>query len=285
MTRRIASISILQFIITFGVTAVYHYMWQNIIPNYLSFPHINNFHFVITDILKICIINISLFLIYYGIPWLIYYSPLRITSTNITKLKFTPSFPSTQQQQREFKRSVISMLLGSCLEYVLRSSFHQNTFTMMSGSGSVIWYMAVGVIITIFWSDIHFYVVHRLLHISWLYKHIHSIHHESFNPEPFAGLSFHPLEAIIYYSSLLIFWGGWISLLSFNLPFSDNLMLNIYHFHLLKVILDLTPSFGHLGYGGAASGSHFHYLHHTKKHYNYGGTPLCDMIAGSYLAS
>ena len=36
-------------------------------------------------------------------------------------------------------------------------------------------------------NDVFFYWTHRLLHTKWLYTHVHKIHHESFNPDPWAG--------------------------------------------------------------------------------------------------
>jgi sterol desaturase/sphingolipid hydroxylase (fatty acid hydroxylase superfamily) len=53
------------------------------------------------------------------------------------------------------------------------------------------------------WADFHFYFTHRLLHTSYLFKHVHSVHHESKNPDAFSGLSFHYAEALLYFTSLL----------------------------------------------------------------------------------
>jgi hypothetical protein len=51
--------------------------------------------------------------------------------------------------------------------------------------------------------DSHFYWTHRLLHtVPWLYKHVHRTHHLSTSPGPLSGLSFHPAESLLYFSSL-----------------------------------------------------------------------------------
>jgi len=55
------------------------------------------------------------------------------------------------------------------------------------------------------------------------------------------------------------------------------------HIVTLKMVYDITPAFGHLGYGGMLGGSYFHYIHHTKKDWNFGGTPLFDSFFGSHL--
>jgi lathosterol oxidase len=55
-----------------------------------------------------------------------------------------------------------------------------------------------------FWSALHFYFVHRLLHWRPLYRMVHSVHHRNVNLGPWAGLSMHPIEHLLYISSVLI---------------------------------------------------------------------------------
>ena len=79
----------------------------------------------------------------------------------------------------------------------------------------------------VLWADAHFYWIHRLLHVNrWLYKRVHSHHHESFNPDPMSALSFHPVEGILYFSSLLFVFvfpmPGWA-------------------YHLMRLLLIVTP--------------------------------------------
>lgn len=65
------------------------------------------------------------------------------------------------------------------------------------------WYLFL-LVAAILWADAHFYWIHRILHANrWLYKRVHSHHHESFNPDPMSALSFHPVEGMLYFSSLL----------------------------------------------------------------------------------
>ena len=62
--------------------------------------------------------------------------------------------------------------------------------------------------------NIQFYSMHRLLHAwgttwvpdlgAWLYRHVHSLHHESKNPTAFSGISMHPVEAALYLSYALL---------------------------------------------------------------------------------
>lgn len=62
--------------------------------------------------------------------------------------------------------------------------------------------------------NIQFYTIHRLMHKwgttwvpdigAWLYRHVHSLHHESKNPTAFSGISMHPVEAALYLSYALL---------------------------------------------------------------------------------
>jgi sterol desaturase/sphingolipid hydroxylase (fatty acid hydroxylase superfamily) len=103
--------------------------------------------------------------------------------------------------------------------------------------------------------DVHFYAVHRLLHWRPLYRAVHSLHHKNVNPGPWSGLAMHPVEHILFFSSVLLYW--------------------IVPSHPLHVIfslqlLALTPSQGHSGFHRVVLGSrvtlpndnYIHYLHH-----------------------
>merc|ERR550525_1946952 len=50
--------------------------------------------------------------------------------------------------------------------------------------------------------EFHFYFAHRFIHISALYKYIHSLHHRNTDIEPFSGLCMHPIEHLYYYSCI-----------------------------------------------------------------------------------
>eukprot|EP01013_Petalomonas_cantuscygni_P016173 TRINITY_DN33128_c0_g1_i1.p1 TRINITY_DN33128_c0_g1~~TRINITY_DN33128_c0_g1_i1.p1 ORF type:complete len:419 (-),score=46.24 TRINITY_DN33128_c0_g1_i1:342-1598(-) len=68
--------------------------------------------------------------------------------------------------------------------------------------------LLIQVPVLVFFADLHFYAVHRLLHtnqvvagaIPGLYSAVHAVHHESYNPSAWSGLSFHPLESFLYFS-------------------------------------------------------------------------------------
>ncbi|WP_342723785.1 sterol desaturase family protein [Bradyrhizobium sp. B097] len=114
------------------------------------------------------------------------------------------------------------------------------------------------------WEGIHFYVVHRLIHMGPLYHWIHKVHHNSFNPGPWSGLSMHTFEHLIYFSLVLI-----VAVVPSN-PIHSMFMLMFFGLH---------PAIGHLGFHAVATRDgefidndiYFHYLHHKYFEVNYGG--------------
>ena len=70
-------------------------------------------------------------------------------------------------------------------------------------AGHPFWF-ALTFVAIVFWSSFHFYFVHRLLHWKPLYKIAHAVHHRNDNIGPWSGLSMHPIEHLIYLSSVLL---------------------------------------------------------------------------------
>ena len=66
-----------------------------------------------------------------------------------------------------------------------------------------IWFVALFLIIP-FWSALHFYFVHRLLHWRPLYRIAHAVHHRNVALCPWSGFSMHPIEHVLYLSTVLV---------------------------------------------------------------------------------
>ena len=54
--------------------------------------------------------------------------------------------------------------------------------------------------------EVGFYFAHRFLHWPPLYRVAHKLHHRNVNPGPWSGLSMHPIEHVIYFSTILLFF-------------------------------------------------------------------------------
>lgn len=72
-------------------------------------------------------------------------------------------------------------------------------------SDNPLWIIVL-LVLTPLWISFHFYWIHRLLHWPPLYKRVHSLHHRNTNIGPWSGLSMHPVEHLLFFSSVLIHW-------------------------------------------------------------------------------
>jgi len=125
-----------------------------------------------------------------------------------------------------------------------------------------IWFVVLMLLIPLF-REVHFYLIHRLIHWPPLYRTVHHLHHKNANPGPWSGLAMHPVEHLLYFSGVLIHW--------------------IVPSHPIHVIFHLqhlafAPAQGHAGFErveitdrfGIKTGDYFHYLHHKHFECNYG---------------
>jgi len=111
--------------------------------------------------------------------------------------------------------------------------------------------------------DVHFYLIHRLIHWGPLYRWVHYLHHNNVNVGPVTGLAMHPVEHLLYWSGVLVHW-----------------VIPSHPIHILWHLQHaaLTPQQGHVGFarvvlpGGVevTTSDYFHYLHHKYFECNYG---------------
>jgi len=148
------------------------------------------------------------------------------------------------------------------------------TAEQLYSSPLLLGYNVVFVFLVPIWRDIHFYAAHRFVHIRALYKYVHSLHHRNPDPEPFSGLTMHPVEHLYYFSNVFtpsLFLPG----LS---PFI--FLYTFYH-------LTLAPAGGHSGFEDAFHSDQYHYVHHRKFECNYGSpfSAFIDQYFGTFRES
>ena len=137
---------------------------------------------------------------------------------------------------------------------------------VLSIASNPIWFI-LGLIFLPIWSAFHFYWVHRLLHVPFLYTHYHSLHHRNINIGPWSGLSMHPVEHFIYLTSLCIHW-----------------IVASHPIHLIFHVIYQGPgaAMSHAGYEDLlikdkrqlALGTFYHQLHHRYFECNYGNQEM-----------
>ena len=114
-----------------------------------------------------------------------------------------------------------------------------------------------------FWASLHFYFVHRFLHWRPLYRIAHALHHRNDNVGPWSGLSMHPIEHLLYLSSILI-----------HVAFASHPIHILFHMQWNT----LGAATSHAGFEALAFrgrpilmlGSFHHQLHHRYYDCNYG---------------
>ena len=136
--------------------------------------------------------------------------------------------------------------------------------------------LALLFLLTPLWLSFHFYWIHRLLHWRPLYRMAHSLHHRNIDTGPWTGISMHPLEHVLYFSSILI-----------HLVVPSHPLLMLFHMQLQA----LNPLASHSGFSDLqvrdrswlALGEFHHQLHHRHFDCNYGtaDVPL-DKWFGSF---
>lgn len=126
------------------------------------------------------------------------------------------------------------------------------------------------------WESFYFYLIHRMIHFPFLYRHIHYLHHRNVNVGPWSGLAMHPIEHVIYLGSVLI---------HFVVPAHPVHIL--YHLQYFT----LTAATTHAGFAGFsvagrnrfALGTFHHQMHHRYFECNYGGLEVpWDKWFGSF---
>jgi len=137
-------------------------------------------------------------------------------------------------------------------------------------------YFVFSLYLVIFWSTAHFYFNHRFLHWKPMYKLAHELHHRNVNIAPWAGISMHPVEHVIYFSIFILYW---------FIPVHPVVIVFAAFFQ------GLSPSVSHSGFEKLnvfgrfklSMGDYFHQLHHKYFHVNYGNIPTpFDYLYGSW---
>ncbi len=123
----------------------------------------------------------------------------------------------------------------------------------------------IGVILLTLWNEVHFYVVHRIMHQKFMMKHVHIIHHRSHIPTVYSVYSFHWLEALLLSTvplTIVLF-----------IPFS---IIAVFIYPLVSILLNFA---GHCNYRfGDGKGNSwklfgtYHNEHHIRGRKNYGFT-------------
>lgn len=183
--------------------------------------------------------------------------------------KINPRPVSKAQRSFEIRHSLISILnfgiSGVLVIYLVRKELVQllpdSVLTLVGGL----------VLLTI-WNEVHFFLVHRLMHRPFLMRRVHWVHHRSRVPNIYSVYSFHYLESLLLSTVQLSI-----------MPFVRLSPLTITLFPVVSLLLNLA---GHCNYrvkpALLPTWLHFatrHNQHHHRNSPAFGfATPVLDLL-------
>ena len=183
----------------------------------------------------------------------------KVTEREVTKEQISFEIKHSLKSIFIFGTSIIPII------YLVRVGF----ITFLPNT---IFNVLLGIIILNLWNEIHFFVVHRIMHLPFFMKNVHYIHHKSKVPTVYSVYSFHWLEALLLSTVPLT--------IALFLPFSP---ISIAMYPLVSILINYS---GHCNYrfgnGTGKSwqlfGTH-HNEHHFKNKKNYGFlSPFLDFL-------
>jgi len=195
---------------------------------------------------------------------------LYIKRAQNTEFKFNPRWPMEKSKQFMFgNQNIDNIILTFASGVIIWTIFElgilwiaaHRFIEVISIRDNPIYFILM-IFLVHLWRDLHFYLIHRLIHFQPLYAIAHRIHHKNTNPGPWSGLAMHPLEHVFYFSCALIF---------LLFPFHPAFVI------ITLVHAGLSPAPGHSGFERVKTSdsksfdtdSHAHYLHHKYFECNY----------------
>jgi sterol desaturase/sphingolipid hydroxylase (fatty acid hydroxylase superfamily) len=219
---------------------------------------------------------VGIFVLYGGIEFFYYFKRIQDTRWRYNH-KFPAENPSDvfwfkSQNLDNFLRSFLfGIPIWTAIEvFVLwcyGNGYH--AFGWVDWQSNPVW-LAIMIFLVPAIHETHFFFIHRLIHAPFLYKHIHSVHHNSINPSPWSSLSMHPVEHVLYFAEVL-----WHLVLPSN-PVAMMLNMHVVGYGALN---------GHIGFekleitdeSAIDSHAYAHYLHHKYFEVNYGADGIVPL--------
>lgn len=181
--------------------------------------------------------------------------------------------PKPGQVKKEIGNSLISVFVFSLMSVPvllgLKSGFFRIEFSFSAPR------FLLEATALFFWNEIHFFAMHRLLHIPFLFRFAHHAHHASLTTTPFSAYSFHWLEALLLGSVMPL------AMLVHNFSFWSLLTLPVFSLALNALGHSNRDFFPGYALGHVLSFSRRHARHHAQPHSHFGfSLPYLDRLFG-----
>lgn len=215
-----------------------------------------------------------------GLHWWLY-----IKRRQNQAFKFDPRWPATRNRTFLWGNQVRDNMFWSLASGSLIWSLYEAITLWLYAGGripQIAWgeaplYLSAMALVIFFWGTFHFYWIHRFLHWPPLYRIAHELHHRNVNIGPWSGISMHPVEHLLYFSAIALWW---------VVPANPVIVIATGFF------FGLGPAFSHSGFervtlpgrqNAFPAGDYFHQLHHRYFEVNYGNIPTpLDHLFGTW---
>lgn len=247
------------WLIYFGLSFLGYFLVQN----YSTFL----LHFNIQLLTFIWIKNFFfLFVFAGGIHWWLY-----IRKKQSLDYKYYAKWPTENNAKFLFRNQVKDNMFWSIVSGCTIWTVFESTALWMQFNDKIqvfSWqdrpvYLLFCMLLMPFVGSVHFYIIHRILHIPYIYKIAHQLHHKNINTGPWSGISMHPIEHVLYFSVI----GIW-----FIIPSHPFVVV------LTGIWFGVGPAQSHAGFNKfilfkdktIELADYFHHLHHKHFELNYG---------------
>lgn len=110
----------------------------------------------------------------------------------LVKIDLSPPLPG--QRKREILNSLVSIAVFSVSGLPIIYLYRQGYLQLLPDTTlHILW----SLVLLNFWNELHFFMLHRLMHAKFFMKNIHYVHHQSVVPSVYSVYSFHVVEAIL----------------------------------------------------------------------------------------
>lgn len=210
--------------------------------------------------------NLIRYVIFAGMAFLIFYIFFR---RRFFIKKIQSKIPQNKDYIREIFYSLITFIIFSLVGIgITWLNNHGYTFIYTPLSRHGMGYFILSIVLMLIVHDTYFYWTHRWMHHKKVFPLFHKVHHLSNNPSPWAAFAFHPFEAVVEASILVV--------IVFIMPVHPLAIL------IFLIIMTGMNVLGHLGYelygknflkhpiGKLNNTSTHHNMHHRLVNCNYG---------------